>query len=192
MPRIVNAVIRAWDVEPLTRSAQYVPPIDYAALGVFSEKDVEKAEGDPKNPLAKAGFVHVPSVDQHGGIVVRGDIIREVVISLVGVRRLAGASEQETAQIRRYILGLALAAATADFDPFLRQGCTLVPDPDQPANWQLVNRDGRRETIDLGHDRALVWAREQAEAMSLPSPRNVNFDGKLAKKVVEEAKKLKE
>src|SRR3972149_7930207 len=31
VPRIVQSVIRAWDVDALTRSAQYNPPADYAA-----------------------------------------------------------------------------------------------------------------------------------------------------------------
>lgn len=42
LPRIVQAVIRAWDVVEMTRSAQYSPPIDYAALDVFSEDEKAK------------------------------------------------------------------------------------------------------------------------------------------------------
>ncbi len=38
LPRIVQSVIRAWDVQELTRSAQYNPPVDYAALEVFSDE----------------------------------------------------------------------------------------------------------------------------------------------------------
>jgi CRISPR-associated protein Csb1 len=37
LPRIVQAVIRAWDVDVIKRSAQYSPPIDYTALDVFDE-----------------------------------------------------------------------------------------------------------------------------------------------------------
>ena len=33
LPRIVQSVIRAWDIDILTRSAQYNPALDYAALG---------------------------------------------------------------------------------------------------------------------------------------------------------------
>lgn len=191
VPRVVSSVIRAWNVEPLTRSAQYVPPVDYAALGVFGEKDLEKAEGDPKNPLAKAGFVHVPSVDQHGGIVVHGEIIREVTVNLVAVRRLEAADEERTARVRRYILGLALAVVTADVDPFLRQGCMLVPDPDRQASWQVVNRDGKRNEVVLDRNTLLEWTREQAVGMQLPGPRSVDFDATLARQVVEETKKKK-
>lgn len=66
LPRLVQSVIRAWDVDTLTRSAQYVPAIDYAALEVFSEEEKTKQEGDPKSPLAKRGFVAVPATGPTG------------------------------------------------------------------------------------------------------------------------------
>lgn len=50
LPRIVQSVIRAWDVAELKRSAQYDPALDYAALKVFSEEDKQKAEGKPESP----------------------------------------------------------------------------------------------------------------------------------------------
>ena len=75
LPRIVQSTIRAEKVEVLTSSAQYNPPLDYSELDVFSEKDKEKAEGDPKNPLAQRGFVHVPAVRTHGGIIAGGPSI---------------------------------------------------------------------------------------------------------------------
>ena len=75
LPRIVQSTIRAEDVQVLTRSAQYDPALDYAELEVFSEADKEKQQGDPKSPLAKRGFVHVPAVKTHGGIIARGPIL---------------------------------------------------------------------------------------------------------------------
>jgi CRISPR-associated protein Csb1 len=53
LPRIVQSVIRAWDVSELKRSAQYNPALDYAALGVFSEEDKQKAVGRAESPLAR-------------------------------------------------------------------------------------------------------------------------------------------
>ena len=78
LPRIVQSTIRAEDVEVLTRSAQYNPALDYADIEVFSEADQEKQQGDPKSPLAKRGFVHVPAVRTHGGVIARGAIRRDV------------------------------------------------------------------------------------------------------------------
>ena len=78
LPRIVQSVIRAWDVDTLKRSAQYSPPVNYAELNVFSETEQKKQEGDQKSPLAKRGFVHVPATGEHGGIVVHGELRRDV------------------------------------------------------------------------------------------------------------------
>ncbi len=125
LPRIIQAVIRAWDVNVLKRSAQYNPPIDYSALDVFSEEEKAKQEGDPKSPLAKRGFVHVPAGEALGGVVARGAIERHVTVNLVALRRLDG--ENATA-LRRYLLGLALVAAAEPLDGFLRQGCLLTAD----------------------------------------------------------------
>ena len=45
LPRIVQSVMRAWDVDELTRSAQYTPALDYAELYVFTDAEEEKQEG---------------------------------------------------------------------------------------------------------------------------------------------------
>ena len=183
LPRIVQSVIRAWDVDPLTRSAQYMPPLDYAKEGAFSETQQEKAveEGarrGTKNPLAQRGFVHVPATGEHGGIVVRGEIRRTVTANLVALRRLSG---DDAPVIRRYVLGLALVAATAPLDGFLRQGCLLTPDPDTRASWVAVGRDGTRETLALGPDAALAFAQDAAAAFGVREGRSVPFDKSRAK-----------
>lgn len=178
LPRIVQSVIRAWDVDVLRRSAQYNPPVDYAALEVFSEEDKRKAEGDSKSPLAQRGFVHVPSVEAPGGVHVRGDILRDVTINLVALRQLDG--ENGTA-LRRYILGLALVAAVAPQDGFLRQGCLLIPDPDAVGQWQLVERDGRRQIVDLTWQVALAYAQSAAATFGVGRDRRATFRKDLAK-----------
>jgi CRISPR-associated protein Csb1 len=144
LPRLVNATIRAWDVTDLTRSAQYTPAIDYAKLGVFSDEDKQKAEGNAKSPLAQRGFVAVPSVGSHGGIVARGPIHRDVTVNLVALRQLDGEKGEE---MRRYILALCLLAATEPQDGFLRQGCLLTLDPETESDWMSVERSGVRTPI---------------------------------------------
>ena len=123
----------------LTRSAQYEPALDYATLDVFSEAEKEKAETKANSDLAKRGFVHVPAVGSHGGVVAYGPIQRDVTVNLIALRRLGGVNRDA---LRRYVLGLSLVAATAPQDPFLRQGCMLVPDVERPGCWEGVNRDG--------------------------------------------------
>ena len=178
LPRIVQSVIRAWDVDDLKRSAQYMPPVDYAALDVFSDAEKNKQEGNQKSPLAQRGFVHVPATGEHGGIVVHGEICRTVTVNLVALRRLGGDGGPA---LRRYVLGLALVAANAPLDGFLRQGCLLTPDPDAPASWAAVGRDGAREAVALDADAVLAFAQDAATAFGARENRTVQFDKNLAK-----------
>lgn len=179
LPRILQAVIRAWDVDVIKRSAQYNPPIDYSALEVFDEAQKEKQEGDPKSPLAKRGFVHVPSGETLGGVVARGPIERHITVNLIALRRLRGDAENSQA-LRRYILGLALVGATEPLDGFLRQGCLLSQHPDKPATWETVGRDGRRTAVALDQDRALAYARSARQAFPVVDDQTVEFSKEFA------------
>ncbi|SLN77783.1 type I-G CRISPR-associated RAMP protein Csb1/Cas7g [Oceanibacterium hippocampi] len=183
LPRIVQSVIRAWDVSDLHRSAQYNPPIDYAALDVFSDAEKEKQEGNPKSPLAQRGFVHVPAGKSHGGIVARGPINRDVTVNLVALRRLGGDTAEK---LRRYVLGLSLVAAAAPLDPFLRQGCLLVPDTRSPAEWTLVARTGERRPIGLSEEIAYSHAKSAASDFGVGESRSLSFSKARAR---EDAKK---
>lgn len=179
LPRLVQSVIRAWDVDTLTRSAQYVPAIDYAAMDVFSEEEKAKQEGDPKSPLAKRGFVAVPATGAHGGVVARGPIVRDVTINLVAVRRLRGGKTTE--ELRRYILGLSLVAATEPLDGFLRAGCLLVPKASAKTSWVEVARTGERADVALDAAAVRAFATEAASNFGVGAGRPVKFDPKLAK-----------
>lgn len=181
LPRLVNATVRAWNVDRLKRAAQYVPPVDYAKAEVFSETDKQKQEGDPKSPLAKRGFVHVPSEDAGGGIVVHGDIVRDVTVNLVALRALKGGDADK---LRAYVLGLALVAATAPQDGFLRQGCLLTPDPGAPAQWTAVARTGVREAVDLTPEVAEHFAVDAAKAFGVGPAGTYTFDKALAREDV--------
>ncbi|MCA9629159.1 MAG: type I-U CRISPR-associated protein Cas7, partial [Myxococcales bacterium] len=167
VPRLVSSVIRAWDVSELKRSAQYNPALDYAALEVFSEEEKQKAEGKSSGPLAERGFVHVPSSRALGGVVARGPIRRDVTVNLVALRRLLADDEAQSQALRRYVLGLALVAATAPQDPFLRQGCLLVPDPDAAAGWEVVERTGQRRSVELHPETLAARAKSAAEAFGV-------------------------
>ena len=219
LPRIVQSVIRAWDISELKRSAQYNPALDYAALEVFSEEDKQKAEGKSESPLAQRGFVHVPAIGTHGGVIAKGGIERQVTVNLVALRRLEGkdteateklrnlesengklaealrqleeANTKVTQALRRYVLGLSLVAATAPLDPFLRQGCLLVPDPDKTAEWSLVERSGKRTAAPLNEQTALNHAESAAKAFGVGPDRRLSFSKELAKKDANKDKKAK-
>jgi CRISPR-associated protein Csb1 len=188
LPRIVQSVIRAWDVDMLTRSAQYNPPLNYAELDVFSDEEKKKQEGDPKSTLAQRGFVHVPATGQHGGIVARGGIERSVTVNLIALRRLEGENAE---LLRRYVLGLSLVAATEPSEAFLRAGCLITPAPDAPAPWKQVARSGKSDTVDLDADIALDYAKDAANAFGVGESKFVQFNDELAKKDVGDAAEKK-
>lgn len=185
LPRIVQSVIRAWNIDDLKRSAQYKPPVNYAELDVFSEAEREKQEGNQKSQLAQRGFVDVPATKQHGGVIVHGEILRDVTINLIALRRLK--AENPTV-IRRYILGLAAVAATEPLDGFLRQGCLITPHPDAPAEWSVVGRDGDRRPVELNEEVAFEFAKKSAEVFGVEPDREVLFEKTRATK---DAKKSK-
>jgi len=188
LPRLVQSVIRAWDVDELRRSAQYNPALDYAALEVFSEEDKQKAEGKAESPLAQRGFVHVPATGAHGGVVARGPIERMVTVNLVALRKLDGENAQN---LRRYVLGIALVAATEPLDGFLRQGCLLVQDEKAVTEWVAVARDGVRTPITLSSDVALDYAKAAAAAFGVGIDRRIAFKRELAQADLKELDKKK-
>ncbi|PCC68197.1 CRISPR-associated protein Csb1 [Nannocystis exedens] len=180
LPRVVQSVIRAFDVDMIQRSAQYFPPLDYAALEVFSDDEKVKSEKNPKSPVAQRGFVAVPATKLPGGVIARGPIVRDVTINLVALRRLRG-SAQDSGELRRYILGLCLAAATEPPDGFLRQGCLLTPRPDQPGEWHIVARTGERTPVALPSAVVRSCATKWAAEFGVGPDRTEKFDKALAK-----------
>jgi CRISPR-associated protein Csb1 len=186
VPRVVQSVIRGWDVERLTRSAQYNPPVDYVALDVFTEDERARDENNSKSPLAQQGFVHVPAVDTHGGVVVRGGIYRDVTVNLVALRQLDG---EDGEALRAYILALALLAAAQPPDGYLRQGCLLTLDPAHPAIWRRVERSGARIPIDLNPDALLPHAKAAAKRFGVGQGGTFAFKKERAKGDVETKKK---
>lgn len=184
LPRILQAVIRAWDVDAIKRSAQYSTAINYAALDVFTEEQKKKQENDPKSDLAKRGFVHVPAVETHGGVVARGPIERHVTVNLIALRRLRGGENSQA--LRRYILGLALVAATEPLDGFLRQGCLLTAHPDKPSTWESVGRDGIRVPVQLDQPFTVKYAKVARAAFPVAADKIYAFRKELAQKDLED------
>jgi CRISPR-associated protein Csb1 len=191
-PRLVGSSIRAFNVRTLTRGAVYIPPLDYAVLDVFSEEEKVKAEGSSKNPLAQRGFVHNPASNSHGGVIADGGIRRDATLGLAALRHLhAGNDADKTFTLRRYILGLSLVAFTAPSESYLRQGCTLVLNPDQPREFVEVHPDGRREPCNMTHKAALQFATEAAEAFVVGESREVPFEKERAKRDIKAGEKGK-
>jgi len=80
VPRIVRSVIRAYNVRPHHRSAQFNTPLHYVDEGLI-DPSLDKG-GEEKNPLAQEGFRHSPAAWAHGGVQVLGEIRRDVSLNL--------------------------------------------------------------------------------------------------------------
>jgi CRISPR-associated protein Csb1 len=179
LPRLVASTIRAFDVQTLTRSAQFNPSADYIGLGLLEDTTDKKL----KEEYAKRGFVHVPATGSHGGVIAKSGIRRDVTFSLAALRLLTvGDDEKQTLALRRYILGLSLVALTAPATTYLRQGCNLVPDIDHPRTFTLVNADGTRSEVKLTHEQAIAFAKSAAKEFVVGESQAVKFDSELAKK----------
>jgi CRISPR-associated protein Csb1 len=198
LPRLIVSTIRAYDVRELTRSAQYIPAVDYVHEGLLAEpEDLRDAEGKVKgkHPFAQRGYSHHPAPASHGGVIAGGGIRRDASLHLAGLRLLRGrTTPKDTQSLRRYVLGLALTAFTSPVDGYLRQGCHLVFNPEKAREFQEVYNDGQRKDATLTHANALAYAREAARAFGLdpdrtidfsaPPDREVEFDKELAQKDV--------
>jgi CRISPR-associated protein Csb1 len=184
LPRLMASTIRAFDIQKLTRGAQYNPPLNYAELDVFSEEDKAKAEGDTKNPLAQRGFVHVPATGSHGGVIAK-EIRRDATLGLAALRLLhVGKDEDATLKLRRYVLGLGLVAFTQPGGGYLRQGCLLVPRSDKTREFVEVLATGERKPLSLDQKDALAYAQAVAKEFGVGESKTVTFDKDRAKKDV--------
>ena len=184
VPRVVRSVVRAYRVRPLHRSAQYIPPVDYQAEGLVSEGDAEN-----QKVLSEIGLAHAPAAWTHGGVLVEGEIRRDAIVNLAALRSIrAGADDEATLRLRRYLLGLALVAFTQNLQLYLREGCELVRDPERPPEAGLVRYDGQRESLELDHDGALHYARLAAEAFGVGEGGTYAFDQKKMKAELQQSK----
>ncbi len=184
LPRLISSTIRAFNVRPLTRSATYIPPVDHIAAGNIPDHEGDKKK---KDAYSARGWLHALSTGTHGGVIADGGIRRDAALHLAALR-LRGVvnDENKTLALRRYILGLALIAVTATTETYLRQGCNIVLDPQQPRDCRLVFSDGRRDNIELSNEDALLYAKEAAKKFGIDSGREVQFSKELAKKDIDE------
>lgn len=175
LPRLVASTIRAYDVRPLTRSANYLvqQQVDYVKDGLLPEPE-SKSE---KDVYSVRGFQNALATRTHGGVVATGGIRRDATLGLAALRLLAaGKDEAKTLALRRYILGLALTAFTYNPSGYLRQGCLLVLDPNRPREFVEVAPDGRRTPVTATHEQAVDYAKAAAAAFGVGESQTVPFD----------------
>jgi CRISPR-associated protein Csb1 len=178
MPRLIASTIRAFNVRKLTRSAQYVPAIDYVGNALLDEP-TDKASTDA---YAVRGFVHVPATGSPGGVIAK-EIRRDATLALAALNLIgAGSDPAASLSLKRYILGLALVAFTRLPTGYLRQGTILVCDPDKPRKVEEVYRNGERRPWSATHEAVLEFARAAAQAFGVGESRQAPFDAERAKK----------
>lgn len=191
IPRILASTIEATDVELLTRSAQYIPVIDYGDKAEGLLKGIDGA--DDQRLLSKAGFSHAPAPKTLGGVQVHGEIHRKAVISLIGIRELHGEDENASRLVRRYVLGLGLIAVTADQGKILnlRQGCSLTRGSGSDGGFRVVSADGTSETVAIEHSEAVKFGEKAASEFVVGSSKDANFSRDQARKEITKTKREK-
>ena len=178
LPRLMTSTIRAFNVRKLKRSAQYVPATEYVDQGLLDEAKTKGA----KDAYSERGFIHVPASGSHGGVIADGGVRRDATLSLSALRQTCRTDDADERQaMQRYILGLALTAFTYAPTGYLRQGCNLVLNPDEPRTFVEVHGDGRRTDADISHKDALAYAQATAKKFGIGEDQTVPFDKKKAK-----------
>lgn len=184
--RIVGSVIRAFNIAPLHRSAQYRPPVRYIEAGLLDEPDAEQ-----KKAYSEEGLLDSPSSWTHGGVILLdgGEIRRDARLNLIAIRALSAGEELvATRKLQRYILGLALVVMTAPQEGNLREGCLLVRDEQRPPKVELVYVDGRRETFKLSHEEAIDFASVAAREFGVGESKTFDFQSDAAKEHLAKSK----
>ncbi len=143
--------------------------------------------------FAREGFKDNPATGAPGGVIVRGEIRRDMTINLSAIRRLrvplagnpAKDDGEKTLALRRYILGLSLVAALARCEDRynLREGCQLRAKSGHQTRWREVHFEGddvQREG--LTEELAALYAKAAADAFGVGESCEVEFDQKTAEK----------
>jgi len=208
-PRLIRSVVRAWDVETLYAAAQFNSI--WKALSENQQEELKKEAKAKKTRLSEKGFADAPATFRKvsqaaarqmpefrngtpnpdrrvlGGIVTKGAIERDIVVNLVALRNIHGATEAMSQAIRRYLLSLSLLAATADIELFLREGCNLRF-ADKDDCWFAVPRRGDPVPVELSTARELLldYAKRAVVPFKAkwPSELSYTFDLKEAKKLL--------
>lgn len=203
-PRLIRSFIRAENIDVLHGAAQFNSV--WKLLDEPQRKELTDEAKKQKVKLSDKGFNDVPAVfrktsdkvskfrDGHpndearvlGGIIAHGSITRQVTINLIALHSLRGADDETTKKLKRYLLGLALVAATADMEFYLREGCLLKYADDADESWEAVARRGQSHFFSLSaeQDRKTIftYAKEAAEAFGIVQPTEPYlFDIKKAK-----------
>ncbi|MBS0576328.1 MAG: type I-U CRISPR-associated protein Cas7 [Proteobacteria bacterium] len=189
-PRLIRSIIRAWDVDVLHAAAQFNSV--WKDLSEDQQKEIKEEEKKKgKVERSVAGLADAPATFRTdkvaqfiggkpnpearvlGGVLTKGPIVRDVTINLVALRALRGKDDEETKQIQKYLLGLALLAATTELELSLREGC-LLRYADETDEWRQVPRRGEPSPIKNfpSHADLLEFAMDAAQPFKQKWPKD--------------------
>jgi len=189
-PRLIRSIIRAWDVDVLHAAAQFNSV--WKDLSEDQQKEIKEEEKKKgKVERSVAGLADAPATFRTdkvarfidgkpnpearvlGGVLTKGPIVRDVTINLVALRALRGKDDEETKQIQKYLLGLALLAATTELELSLREGC-LLRYADETDEWRQVPRRGEPSPIENfpSHADLLAFAMDAAQPFTQKWPKD--------------------
>lgn len=178
LPRLIASTIRAYNVRRLTRSAVYIPVVEYVNQGLLDEP----TDKTNQELYSKRGFQHALASASHGGVIADGGIRRDATLHLAALRLLTTDKDKnENLKLQRYIFGLALTAFTYPATNYLRQGCNLVRDPEKSCEFTAVFGNGKREILSISHKEALDFAKNAAETFGVGADQAVDFKKESAK-----------
>lgn len=206
-PRLVRSLIRAWDVDVVHAAAQFSSV--WKKLDETQQKALEEEAKKRSVELSVKGLADAPSTFRKfktkeirlyrdgapnpdarvlGGVLVKGRIEREITVNLLALRGLRGDTnvKDETDNVRRYLLGLALLAALQDMDMFLREGC-LLRHARKNDDWYALPRRGDPVPLALAnaHETIKTYAQKALKHFKDKWPARLEYEFNIA-----EAKKL--
>jgi CRISPR-associated protein Csb1 len=171
MTRAIDSRVTATDVVVVQRYSQYVTALSKEYRDTIA----------PVKKLSNVGLNDCP-VSGLGGVLVRGEIVRDTTLNLRLIRRLRSTSKETTEVLQSYILGLALFAMTTPMDWFFRQGCNLFPIPGSPISFTLIAESGEETSVALTPEETLTFAMAAAQKFGVGENRIFEFQPEKVRK----------
>lgn len=144
--RLFNSEIRAHNIIEVPSAGQFV-------------SSVPRLEDQVTKDLSTEGLLDCP-YSGLGGVIVKGEIVRNARLNVRGIRALRGVNTAETQRLQQYILALGLFALTCPVNGDLREGCNLVA---TKTSYSTFAEDGTRADITLKHEDVLAFAKKAAK-----------------------------
>jgi CRISPR-associated protein Csb1 len=141
IPRALTSTVRGYNAFKLSRGYAYTP-----AVRLYMGQDEMEEKLGTSEGLSEVGMNQVPGTVAQGGVIVKGDIVRESVLSFVALKNIRAGMDrgEETRRLRRYITSLGLLCLVSPLSAEYRSGCVLIPEQGGET-FELVFSDGTRQ-----------------------------------------------